>query len=1686
MAISRISGNILQDNLQRGANLSIQGNLIYFDVDNNRVGVLTSTPADDFTVLGVANASNVRITSATANGVFYAGSTQLALTNSGFTYDGTNVAVTANLTAGNLISTGAVIGNVSISGNLVVANLVVQEYFTGNIVNISNTVTVGGNVTGGNIVSNAAISAATTVTATGNITGGNVISNAAISAATTITATGNINGGNLYSSGNIVAIGNVTAPNIVTNTVTTSSGDLTLNSASGVLQWDGTGNIVMNSQWINGLSNPQQSYDAATKQYVDDAVSSGIHIHTPVYVETPVALPAATYTQGGNTFTVTDTIAGNVVVFSSAANLQINDQLWFANSFSGIAGNTAYFVVSTPNASAAVLTTIYNGVPVANITSAAGLTQGVTVNSGIGATLTANVNAQLTVDGVNPTVGQRVLVYQQALAYENGVYVVSQTGNVSAPWILTRSSDTDTYEPDTSTGLDQGSYFYVQAGNTGAGESYVKTAPPGPFIIGYANIEFTQFSASQVYSANTAAGLVLNGTVFAAKVDNDTTAFDGSGNISVKPGANLVTPNIGNAVGNSLTVNGNITAANLNANLGVYTATLTATETAIVGNLSTQGFVAATGNVWGGNVISNAAISATTTISATGNITGGNLTSNAAISAATTVSATGNITGGNLVSNAAISAVTTISATGNITGGNVTSNAAISATTTVTATGNITGGNIISNGSISGITLTITGNAAVGNILTDGYYYANGAPVDFQQPAGSNTQIQYNLNSDFGASANLTYDQATNIFQVGYGTGGNIQTDTLTVTGSITGDDITAQGNLQVNGDAIIDGNLTVNGDLVYNNVTSLNIEDPIISMGRGANNTPLTTNDGKDRGEQLWYYSTSEKSAFIGYDNSAGNLLAAKDVTIANEIVTVNQFGTWQIGNLYGESALIVGNTVSGNLATAGQISATGNITGGNVIANALITGQDLSIANSAVITANVTAGNVSTGSGNISTGNITVTVNVNSGNIVNLGTIDSTGNITTPANVQGNYLIANSAVIGNVTITDLDVGNISATGYVNVTGNVTGGNLTSNAAVSAATTVSATGNITGGNLVSNAAISASTTITATGNITGGNVISNALISGQDLNIANSAVIVANVTAGNLSVGSGNINGGNITILANVTSGNIINLGTLTSTGNITTPANVQGNYLIANSAVVGNVSITDLYVANISATGQANVNGNVSVGNLISNSAVSAATTISATGNVTGGNIVSNALVTGANVQVSTLTANRVVYVGTDSYLVDSANFTFNGTTANIQGQLIVDNFTIDGTAITSNTNVTLTATTGNLVLIPASAGVTQITSTTALTIPTGNTAQRPGSPDQGALRFNTNTLLVEVYDGTEWDVVGQDLVDITSQIINGDGATSVFALNETATSDSILVSINGVSQVPVFAYSVTGNVITFTEAPSVADQIEIRFISQLQVVTEISNSAGNAIVNVSDATAQVNITGNLLPTANVTYDLGNTTLRWNDLYLAGNSIYLGNVILTNQTGNAIGFFAADGTTPATISSGGGLDVGTGNLSVGNIFNNNANGVGNIGSSGTYFNTIFAKATSAQYADLAEYFAADGAYQPGWVMIFAGDSEVTESYQYADQRLAGVISTDPAYIMNAGQAGVPIAMAGRVPCWVVGPVAKGDVLTTSGRAGHAEKLADNDWRPGVIVGKALETCGAGPHKIMIVIGAW
>jgi hypothetical protein len=131
---------------------------------------------------------------------------------------------------------------------------------------------------------------------------------------------------------------------------------------------------------------------------------------------------------------------------------------------------------------------------------------------GVGATLTnAGAQAALVIDGVTVAVNDRVLIYTQTNATENGVYVVTNTGSGSTNWILTRSSDTDTYGIVGPTTLSEGSTFFVQQGTTGAGETYTCNTQ-GVIIFGTTNINFVQISSSQIYSAGT--GLTLTGTVF--------------------------------------------------------------------------------------------------------------------------------------------------------------------------------------------------------------------------------------------------------------------------------------------------------------------------------------------------------------------------------------------------------------------------------------------------------------------------------------------------------------------------------------------------------------------------------------------------------------------------------------------------------------------------------------------------------------------------------------------------------------------------------------------------------------------------------------------------------------------------------------------------------------------------------------------------------------------------------------------------------------------------------------------------------------------------------------------------------------------------------------------------------------------------------------------------------------------
>jgi hypothetical protein len=119
----------------------------------------------------------------------------------------------------------------------------------------------------------------------------------------------------------------------------------------------------------------------------------------------------------------------------------------------------------------------------------------------------------------------------------------------------------------------------------------------------------------------------------------------------------------------------------------------------------------------------------------------------------------------------------------------------------------------------------------------------------------------------------------------------------------------------------------------------------------------------------------------------------------------------------------------------------------------------------------------------------------------------------------------------------------------------------------------------------------------------------------------------------------------------------------------------------------------------------------------------------------------------------------------------------------------------------------------------------------------------------------------------------------------------------------------------------------------------------------------------------------------------------------------------------------------------------------------------------------TAYLTATTAQYADLAELYTSDKEYDAGTIVVHGGSAEVTQSTTKMDHKIAGVVSSNPAYLMNSEEKGitVPVALRGKVPVSVMGPVAKGDLIVTSDTPGVGEA------HPGVtncvfVIGKALE----------------
>ena len=245
------------------------------------------------------------------------------------------------------------------------------------------------------------------------------------------------------------------------------------------------------------------------------------------------------------------------------------------------------------------------------------------------------------------------------------------------------------------------------------------------------------------------------------------------------------------------------------------------------------------------------------------------------------------------------------------------------------------------------------------------------------------------------------------------------------------------------------------------------------------------------------------------------------------------------------------------------------------------------------------------------------------------------------------------------------------------------------------------------------------------------------------------------------------------------------------------------------------------------------------------------------------------------------------------------------------------------------------------------------------------------------------------------------------------------------------------------------------------------------------------GTSLISITGNITAGNITGSGDFNAPGNLTVGNLTIT--GAYTFANLSTSGNVTGANviATANLIG----GNLSVANLANVGNLtvvnSVTVSNISVGNINNSGSNGVGNIGNASRYFNTIFATATTALYADLAEIFVPDQVYPAGTVVKIGGDKEITQTTADHDVSVLGVISTKPSYLMNSGVEGQAVALTGRVPCWVQGPITRGALLTTSSVPGTAQAVEAGRYRPGCVIGKALESIAdASRQSIEIVVG--
>ena len=451
-------------------------------------------------------------------------------------------------------------------------------------------------------------------------------------------------------------------------------------------------------------------------------------------------------------------------------------------------------------------------------------------------------------------------------------------------------------------------------------------------------------------------------------------------------------------------------------------------------------------------------------------------------------------------------------------------------------------------------------------------------------------------------------------------------------------------------------------------------------------------------------------------------------------------------------------------------------------------------------------------------------------------------------------------------------------------------------------------------------------------------------------------------------------------------------------SFSNVATAVNVLQNEINGTTALPGSLYLT---------------NGTI----YINGSAVS-----TAAGSFPGGNVALQANFQAATTSTSTATGAVVITgglgVGGNIYANTIYSPTIGNTGAAITGATVTASTSVTTPTVTASTSVTTpTVTASTSVTTPT------VTATTVNASTIGNTG--------AAITGSTGTFTTSVTTPTV------TATTVNAATIGNAGAVLYGTLNSSSASQPNITTLAG-----VITLGTTGLNTSFPGNVSIGN---------------LTVTGATITSTASTSTGQFSPSANL----NATYTLGNVTNWWYSGYIGTGNF---NTININSGGIVPGSNVAvnSGANPSNWWNN--IYAATGNF---NTININSGGIVpgsnlnvNLGSTTAWYNNIYGntfvgRSTSALYADLAENYLTDQVYESGTVIVVGGAAEVTACNSHGQDSVIGVVSTNPAYLMNSSAPGQAIALKGRVPVKVFGPIQKGQRLSTSYCLGHAEYAA-------------------------------